>query len=558
MKSLGVILRGGLLAVIATGMFGMLIISPVAATDEKSIKRSGESTLQWALCEGAPTTPARECAEIGVPLDYTNPAKGTTPLQLARIKASNPDPAVYQGTLFFIPGGPPSAGVNYVGYTANIDRWIAPEIRAVYDVVGIQQLGSWNGTPCIDGAAVTRYWQANHLPKTTEQLNAVMALEKEYNDGCVRPENALVPYMNTARSIRDMDTVRQALGINKVSLFGYSYGTALAHGYMSKYPTHVKRAVLDSVVDRSLPDPIQSTENIMEWEKAWQRFKDWCQSDSACVLKGQDIDQAFSIALAAARTTGIPAPRNPFGNRPVNDWQFLLTIQALTGAGEATRLWAATLLKDAANGDGSQAGFMYDLLTGRRPDGTNVGGDGTRRAYSCNDTIWSELFRKPEDVKNWVRATELAAPRFGAVGVYQGVAQCYKWSLPPVSPQPLIELVSAGVRALLINATHDVSTPLTWAKRVQMQIPGSKLVVVSGASHLQSIKSRCAMEHAKNYLVNGVLPTDGTTCTYDSDLLPPQLPPDLGPAPFSGTGVAGPHVSSDFLRELHEQYPAIR
>lgn len=494
--------------------------------------------IVWSPCQGAPVTPVRECAVIAVPRDYNDPSKGIADLQLARIKASNSDPSTHQGTLFFVPGGPPSAGVNYVGYTANIDRWISPEVRAVYDIVGIQQLGSWDGTPCISGEAVTRYWETNHLPKTTEQLHAVMGLEKEYNDGCTRPENQLVPYMNTARSIRDMDIVRQALGVDKISLFSYSYGTALTHGYMSQYPSHVKRAVLDSVLDRSMPDPISGTENIVAWEKSWQRFKDWCQADSTCVLKGQDIDQAFNTALSAARTTGIPAPRNPFGNRPVNDWQFLITIQSLVGAGEATRLWAATLLKDAANGDGSQVGFMYDLLTGRRPDGTNVGGDGTRRAYSCNDTIWSRVFKKPEDVKSWVQATELVAPRFGAVGVYQGVAQCYKWSLPPVSPQPRYEPVPEGVSAVLINAKNDAATPLEWAKRVQKQIPGSTLVVVDGASHLQSIKSRCAMQYAREYLVNGVLPGQGATCSYDADLLPPQLPPDLGSAPMS-TSTAG-------------------
>lgn len=520
MKHSGSIFKS-LMAIVVANLLSILLSVSVGAI-------SGQSVSQWAPCQGAPSAPVRECAEITVPLDYADSTKGTGPLQLARIKASNPDPAVHKGTLFFVPGGPPSAGVNYVGYTANIDRWIAPEIRAVYDIVGIQQLGSWDGTPCITGEAVTRYWEANHLPKTTDQLYTVMALEKEYNDGCVRPENTLVPFMNTARSIRDMDTVREALGVDKVSLFSYSYGTALAHGYMSKYPSHVKRAVLDSVVDRSLPDPAQSTENIVAWEKSWQRFKDWCRLDDGCILKGQDIDQKFSLALAAARTTGIPSPRNPFGNRQVNDWQFLITLQSLVGAGEATRLWAATLLSDAANGDGSQAGFMYDLLTGRRPDGTNAGGDGTRRAYSCNDTIWSQVFQKPEDVRSWAQVTELAAPRFGAVGVYQGVAQCYKWSLPPVSPQPRIEPVPAGIGALLISATNDVATPLAWAKRVQKQIPDSSLVVVNGASHLQSIKSRCAMQYAKNYLVTGILPVNGVMCGYDADLLPPQLPPDLG------------------------------
>jgi hypothetical protein len=319
---------------------------------------------------------------------------------------------------------------------------------------------------------------------------------------------------------------------------------------MSKYPQHVHRAVMDSVLDRSQPDPIQSTENNIAWDKSWQLFKEWCQSSADCMLRGQNLDQVFDNTLTAARTAGIPAPRNPFGNRPLNDWELTLAVQALTGAGEATRIWAATVLGDAAAGDGSQAKYIYDLLTGRRLDGTYVGGDGTRRAYACNDTVWSQIFKSPEDVRNWALATQLVAPRYGATSVYQGVAQCYGWSLKPVSPQPHYEPVPSGVGGLLINANNDASTPLFWAKRVQKQIPGSKLVVVTGASHLQSIKSRCAMTHVKNYLLQGVLPSDGVTCAYDPDLNPPQLPPDLGQGSFYGPATLPPTPSTEIFQHL--------
>lgn len=526
--------------------FGSFVV-PQSADAEDQLKNAA---IQWEPCEGAPTTPPRECAVVQVPLDYANPSLGTTPLQIARIKATNPDVTRHQGMLFFVPGGPPSAGVNYVGYTGNMNRWFAPEVQAVYDVVGIQQIGSWNGTPCIAGEPLKQYWEANHLPKTTAELHAIMGMEKNYNDGCTRPENHLVPYMNTARSVRDMETVRQMLGADKVSFMSYSYGTALTHAYMSKYPQRVHRAVMDSVLDRSQPDPIQSTENNIAWDKSWQLFKEWCQSSTDCTLRGQNLDQVFDNTLTTARTTGIPAPRNPFGNRPLNDWELTLAVQALTGAGEATRIWATTVLGDAAAGDGSQAKYIYDLLTGRRLDGTYVGGDGTRRAYACNDTVWSQIFKSSEDVRNWALATQLLAPRYGATSVYQGVAQCYGWSLKPVSPQPHYEPVPSGVGGLLINANNDASTPLSWARRVQKQIPGSKLVVVTGASHLQSIKSRCAMAHAKDYLLHGVLPADGVTCAYDPDLNPPQLPPDLGPGSFYGPATLSPVPSTEIFQHL--------
>lgn len=520
----------------------LLVAGGLVGISKAAAQTRQPQPIQWAPCEGAPTTPARECAVIQVPLDYGTPSKGRTDLHIARVKASDPNPANHKGTLLVLPGGPPSAGVDYVGYTADLNRSVSPELQKVYNLVGIQQIGSWDGVQCMSGDPLKQYWETSHLPKNNAEVHTVADLEKTFNEGCASAQNPLVPYMNTARSIKDMETVRQALGVSKFNLLGFSYGTALAHGYMSQYPANVQRSVLDSVVDRSMPDPIHDKENNVAFDKSWSLYKDWCQASPECTLKGQNLDQLFNQAVATARTIGIPAPRNPFGNRPLNDWELTVGMEALTGAGEATRQWATTVLSDAVAGDGSQAEFLYDLLTGRRQDGSYFGGDGTRRSFTCNDSIWSQTFHTPEDVQAWAQFTQLIAPRYGSASVYQGVAQCYGWPLAPVSPAPHTENVPAGVGALLINADNDASTPLLWAKRVQKSIPGSRMVVVKGATHLQMSHSRCATNYAVQYLLNGTLPTDGAPCNYDADLNPPQLPPDLGPTALRSAETLRPEV----------------
>jgi pimeloyl-ACP methyl ester carboxylesterase len=542
---------------VALGLAAVVGMSAMAVSLQAKV--AAASPIQWAPCEGAPTTPIRECAVIQVPLDYANPSKGTTDLHIARVLSTNSDPTKYKGSLLVLTGGPPSAGVDFVGYANDLNRSVAPEVRASYDLIGIQQLGSWDGVPCLSDQPLKNYWETNHLPKNTTELNKVTGLEKQFNQGCANPSNALVPYMNTQRSIRDMETVRQALSVDKLNLLAYSYGTALAHGYMSQYPSHVGRAVLDSVVDRSQTDQTHDKENNVAYDKSWQIFKDWCQADTACTLHGQNLDQVFDKTLATARTTGIPAPRNPFGNRPLNDWELTVGVEALTGAGEGTRIWASTILSDAATGDGSQAEYLYDLLTGRRDDGSYVGGDGTRRTYTCNDSTWSQIFRTPQDVQNWSNATQQVAPRYGAASVFQGVAQCYGWPFKPASPMPRNEPVANSNGALLINADNDASTPLIWAKRVQAQIPNSRMVVVKGATHLQIPHSRCAAAYSTAYLLKGTLPKDGVACTYDADLNPPQLPPDLGPLPMRKPLKApvSQKISPELLANLREEVAGV-
>ena len=43
--------------------------------------------------------------------------------------------------------------------------------------------------------------------------------------------------------------MRQALGVEKLTLFGISYGTKLALAYARAHPDHVERIALDSVLE---------------------------------------------------------------------------------------------------------------------------------------------------------------------------------------------------------------------------------------------------------------------------------------------------------------------
>ena len=52
-----------------------------------------------------------------------------------------------------------------------------------------------------------------------------------------------------------MEAIRAELGVDKLTLFGISYGTELAIAYARAYPQHVERLILDSVVDYDDRDP---------------------------------------------------------------------------------------------------------------------------------------------------------------------------------------------------------------------------------------------------------------------------------------------------------------
>jgi pimeloyl-ACP methyl ester carboxylesterase len=49
-----------------------------------------------------------------------------------------------------------------------------------------------------------------------------------------------------ARSVADLEEIRQKIGVEKMILIGHSWGSTLAASYMAKYPAHVAKAVFHS------------------------------------------------------------------------------------------------------------------------------------------------------------------------------------------------------------------------------------------------------------------------------------------------------------------------
>ena len=53
----------------------------------------------------------------------------------------------------------------------------------------------------------------------------------------------LLEHMTTLDNARDLDSIRRALGVEKVSYWGTSYGTYLGQVFMTQYPQHVDKVI---------------------------------------------------------------------------------------------------------------------------------------------------------------------------------------------------------------------------------------------------------------------------------------------------------------------------
>jgi len=477
--------------------------------------------LQWRPCDDAP---AADCANLTVPLNYANPAEGTIDLPVARARAGNPSQRV--GTLVFFPGGPGFTSTGRIKF--GLTNAFSPELIAKFDIIGFDARGTSTGIACFTSEEQGAYWEENHLARTTTELNNILGLESKAGQNCVTNNGPLARHLDTASTVRDTEQLRRALGVSTLNIMGQSQGTYVAVRYATLYQNRVRAMLLDAVADRTVSDTQAFSESSKAYEDGWKRFKDWCQTAESCSMRGQNVDAVFDTVLTQARQHPIPAPRNPFGDRPANDWILTVMVQALTAPGLQGFEWVDTMIDDARHNDASLARLVYDSSTGYNGDGTYFTGVDAHRAISCVDHKWSQILHTTNDVRSLALATKNAAPRFGEGNVFQGPVQCFGYPLQPVEAPPMaISLSPSQPPVLVVGATKDATTPYLWSSRVASKIPGSRLLTRDGDGHTNYGRSQCVKERADRYLVDLALPPTGTICA--STPVSPETPPDLGP-----------------------------
>src|SRR5829696_3963120 len=185
------------------------------------------SAATWRSCRAGS---GAECATLKVPLDRSSARPGTVALKLARLPAASGRP-----TLVYLSGGPGGAGIEEMLAVMPL----VPSLLDRYRVVGFDQRGT-------GGSGLLRCRALERDPR----LRSVRA-----GEACARRLGPARQHYTTPDSVGDLEALRAELGLQRLTLFGISYGTELALAYARAHPDRVDRLILDSVVDPDDRDP---------------------------------------------------------------------------------------------------------------------------------------------------------------------------------------------------------------------------------------------------------------------------------------------------------------
>jgi pimeloyl-ACP methyl ester carboxylesterase len=439
-----------------------------------------------------------ECGSLSVPVDYDDESAGRMEIYMIRHLA-RPNKRI--GSLLVNPGGP---GVPGSGLAENADRIYSTALLDRFDIIGFDPRGVGQSNPvdCVND--LDPIFSVDPTPDDTAELDGLKASAALLRDGCAKNVNPqLLANISTADVARDMDRIRAGLGEEKISYFGFSYGSELGAVYATMFPDTMRAVVLDGAVNpnRSVEDT--TVEQATSIERITTDILKACVEQSDCEFAGGGDPLAAYDQLA--KTLDATPAKTRSGRPAAGDGLlYWATVQSLYSPSSWPRLWDA--LADASKGDGRALLDMYDSYLGRSDDGSWDNSFEALLAIRCLDDPGPISTAEIDRLRQ--RVTEVA-PRMGPIGIDQTF--CAGWPAPPVTK---VKVTAAGAGTiLLVGATGDPVTPLTATKELASQLEDARVLIRNGEGHTSYASgSSCIDDAVDDYLINLSAPADNTTC----------------------------------------------
>lgn len=488
--------------------------------------------LAWTDCGTTPagTEAGVQCATAALPMDYDDPEGEQVRLAVARVPAT--DTANRIGSLFLNLGGPSGTIVDVLQENGGT---IWPTLNQRFDLVGIDPRGVGQSAPAIDCQVDPEELGNSSQPFPTPldiDVDAFVAKHQAYVDACLASNGDILAHVSTANVARDMDVLRAAVGDEKLTYLGYSYGTFLGATYAALFPDGYRALVLDSPVDvqEYITDPLSSSvAQTASFERALHRFFEACAADQvACSgFGGGQPSSAYDGLLATADATPIPAPRYTPDPRPVDGDDIRVATTTLLYAKEFWGILAVALAQAAA-GDASLLRLVTNLSYDRLEDGSYEPGSDQFFTIGAGERQW------PRDVETYLDRGAESWSSFPHFWINTGYSEI-SYGLWPVHDEDAYEgpftVAESSPTPLVVATTYDPATPYQGALRTMRELGHARLVTMEGDGHgAYPDGSACVRTAVDAYLVDLTLPAADLVCQQEVPFTAPQPVPAEVPA----------------------------
>lgn len=456
--------------------------------------------LEWTECEGA------ECARLTVPVDYEAPDGETLEIAVVRVVAERRSKRI--GSLVVNPGGPGASGVDYARAA---DFIVGQGVRDAFDVVGFDPRGVARSAAldCLSDSAMDAYLGADPTPDDAAERERYRADARAFGEGCARGGGDLAQHVSTAEAARDMDVLRAALGEERLTYLGKSYGTLLGATYAELFPQQVGRMVLDGVVAPDLTSDDIALGQAVGFERATRAWAQYCVEEGDCPL-GDSVDEVMAglrTFLASVDASPLTRTGDPSVPRLTEGWASIGIAQAMYDQGQWRFLLDA--MADAVEGDGEALLQLANSYAQRNPGGQYSGN--LLEAFNAVNCLDQSASGDLDERVAFAEEVTEQAPTWGPFLAW-GSLICGVWPIPATGEAR--EVTAAGAApVVVIGTTRDPATPYEWAVRLREQLASASLVTFDGDGHTAYTRSNeCVDDAVDAFYLEGTVPRDGLRC----------------------------------------------
>ncbi len=160
-------------------------------------------------------------------------------LKFVRFKSTNPNPGA---PIVYLAGGPGGSGINAAKYK-RFELFMA--LRSVADVIAFDQ----RGTGISDGPVPYQGFWINDVSKPTSIEDAKKVITEETIRAAkyFEEKGTDLSGYNSNESADDLNDLRIALGVDKLCLWGISYGSHLALTTLKRHEVHIDKVIIAGV-----------------------------------------------------------------------------------------------------------------------------------------------------------------------------------------------------------------------------------------------------------------------------------------------------------------------
>jgi pimeloyl-ACP methyl ester carboxylesterase len=417
-----------------------------------------------------------KCGTVRVFEDRAKKGGRTIDLRVVVVPAvaasPKPDP------VFFLAGGPGQAATQILPFSL----MAADRLRETRDLVFVDQRGTGGSGALFcevppEDAPLAERFDGAFEPDTIER--------------CREAQDVDLGRYGTSVAVDDLDDVREALGYEKINLWGTSYGTRMGLAYLRAHEGHVRTAVLDGVAPMSLYLPLSIAKDA---DRALERLFEDCAADPACAAAFPGLRDRFHAFVAR------------LGDAPI-----VATVKhPVTGSDELVVLDRSALLS-------SLRGMLYSpelsallpLAIDRAIAGdlgafvaiaTHLGG-AMERSFATGMFLSVVCTEDVPLIEPGAIEREAAGTIFGPDAAREIARACALWprgEVPPGFRDP----VKSDVPVLLMSGALDPVTPPSWADDAKKGLSRGVHVVFGGTAH-NAATTACARRVAAAFVERG-------------------------------------------------------